>query len=620
MKLSYNILQKEFNSKLPEPDELSEFFTMRMFEIDDTEKVGDDIIYDIKILPDRGPDLLSYYGVCRELSCYLNIPLKNSLKNTIEKEKQTGRFLIEVPENDLCKTMYFLECKKPNEIVLPFEIKELLDSVSQKSISPEVDITNYMLYRFGQPTHVYDGEKLENSISIRKGNGIEELVTLHGEPLICSESDIIIAQKSGVLALAGIKGGKLAEVSDTTKTFVFEMGIFDSITIRKSLKSHGMITEAGKRYVHAMSPRLPDYIISELASLLEDIGFTDISLSSHRTEEKEQSITCSLSKINSLLSLSISIDHLTEILHTLSFSVVRKSSDELEITPPWYRTDCDNWQCIAEEIGKYIGYDTVESKPLSVSSDLVIGNYLERFSLKNFIASYGFDELITYSFVKAGEVEVLYPVSKHKGFLRKDLEELFLESFEKNSAHKDVCGVVNLSFFEMGSVFKKSGEEEHLIIATENGKTFENFIEELILFAKTKGIILFEIKKSLSKKKSFIEFKVSYEKRDYRETEIYQDIYEKSKPWSLFPSITRDISLFGVLGETEKIANLIKENLTELCVTGPRLLDVFEKEGKTSYLFRLVFQSFDKTLSDEDIKEDVEKIYQALTSAGYSIR
>ena len=97
-------------------------------------------------------------------------------------------------------------------------------------------------------------------------------------------------------------------------------------------------------------------------------------------------------------------------------------------------------------------------------------------------------------------------------------------------------------------------------------------------------------------------------------------MYEKSKPWSLFPSITRDISLFGSSNEAQKIADIIKQNLTELCVTGPRLLDVFEKEEKISYLFRLVFQSFDKTLSDEDIMPDMEKICQALTSTGYTIR
>jgi len=249
MLISYKWL-KSYVPDLPEPDKLVDVFTFHLCEVEGVEKKEDDTIFDLNILPDRAHDLLSYRGIAKDLAGILNIEYKN-----IEYKIRAGeatKLSIKV-ESKNCRRYMARIIRKIKILPSPDWMKNYLLSMNQRSINNLVDATNIVMFDRGNPIHVFDLDKVEGSIIIRQAKEGEKMTTLDNKEVKLSPLNMVIADEKNILALSGIKGGKVAEVTEDTKNIIIEVANFDPTNIRKTSKEINIYTDAVKRFENDLS-------------------------------------------------------------------------------------------------------------------------------------------------------------------------------------------------------------------------------------------------------------------------------------------------------------------------------------------------------------------------------
>src|SRR3989344_7553042 len=250
MKYSYNWL-KWYIPDAPEAEELADIFTYHLAEVESLEKIKDgkeeDTIFDIKILPNRAHDLLSHQGLAREMASLLEIKYNDPTpKYKITKSKPTK--LIKTIETPGCRRYMGRIVRNVKIGPSPDWVVKHLESIGQRSINNMVDATNIVMYDCGQPTHVFDFDKIKGSLVARQARDEETVTTLDGKECKLSSSDFVIADAEKALIIGGVKGGKAAEVTDSTTNLVLEVGNFDAVTVRKTSTRIGIRTEGSKRW------------------------------------------------------------------------------------------------------------------------------------------------------------------------------------------------------------------------------------------------------------------------------------------------------------------------------------------------------------------------------------
>ncbi len=232
----------------------------------DIDNMGD--IVDIKT-PTNRPDMLSVYGLAREI-------FANSVgTELVEPEHEK----IEFQKREVVKVKQSVECKRFVSVVLqinshcktPEWLVENLQAAGMRPINPIVDITNFVMLETGQPSHAYDKTKLKGSLQVRLAKKNEAITTLDGVDRKLSKEDLVIADNSGVIGLAGVMGGANTEVDDNTKEIVLEVANFNSTRIRRSATRHGIRTEASGRFEKGLPLPLPIYATERLIYLLKTI-------------------------------------------------------------------------------------------------------------------------------------------------------------------------------------------------------------------------------------------------------------------------------------------------------------------------------------------------------------
>jgi len=607
MKISYNWL-KSYIPEIPEPEKLWDIFTYHLCEVESVEKLspttppggtppqagGEDTIFDINILPNRAHDLLSHQGIARELASLLNIPyIDPTSKYKIPESKPTNikidgsgarRYTVRVVRNVTVEPS-------------PEWVVNHLASIGQRSINNIVDATNITMFDCGQPTHAFDLDKIKGKVVVREAKKGEKMTTLDNREVILEEKDMVITDDEGVLALAGIKGGKRAEVDANTKNILIEVGNFFPVLVRKTARRLGIFTDAAKRFENDLSPELCDFAHMELAGLLVEYGFSDFEdiVDDYQFDnfKNKQTLNFSLNKISKILGLELKGEQVMDILNRYNF-IYRQEGDVFEIDVPPMRLDLQIEEDMAEEIGRIMGYDKVLPKiPKIDFKPKVNETYNKILWARNKLLAEGYSEVMTYTFCNKGEVQVLESASDKK-FLRTNLKDGLQESIKLNQVNLPLLDAQELKVFEIGTVFLK--EKEELQVAYGNKKeikemSLEEFCEENKYNPSQPSLV-----------------------RGGENTEhlILPDKGDKGglfSMWSLFPFIVRDIAVWVPESEgKENLEKLLKENMTELCVKGPDIFDSFTKDDKTSYGFRMIFQSYDKTLTDVEIHEIMTKI------------
>jgi phenylalanyl-tRNA synthetase beta chain len=623
MKVSKAWLQDYIVEKLPTTEEIVKAFTMHAFEVEGVEKTNDDEVIDVKVLPDRAHYALSHYGVAGELAVILGLKLKprNEIKLP-EFSKELEVIINEENKNEpekLCKRYTGAIIKGIKVGPSPEWLKNRLEAIGQRSINNIVDATNYVMLSVGQPTHVFDIAKLEKKdskikIEIKKLDKDEKIIALDNKSYELKTGTLVItdANSTKILAIAGVKGGAEASVTDSTTDILLESANFDPVTVRKTGRNLGLVTDAQKRFENELTPELAIQGLSDLIKLITEIagdesvqiqveGYVD----SYPEIVKEWNVKVSLKEINDLLGTSLNAKEVEAIIMRFGWTHACITVDALRywsVTPPHERLDIVIKEDLIEEIGRIYGYDHIEAKVPELRDVIELNKtYAWCETLRSLFVESGYSEVYTYAFRNSGDVELAYPLAVDKAFVRSNLKDGVAEALELNKKNKDLLGLKEIKIFEIGNVFAKDREQMNVCFANEK-EIKEMSLEEAVEHMKIVNVT------------ELPEIKISE---------------NKYKPISLYPYIVRDIAVWipdsakASPGKPEdiEVTNMITDDSGELLVKGPTKFDQFSKDGKTSYAYRMVYQSMDRTLTIEEVNVIITKITEKMNAKeGWKVR
>lgn len=617
MKISKDWLQKYFLAPLPSADELAQALTFHAFEIESVVPstvlgTGGDWILDVKITPNRGHDCLSYRGIAKEISAILHVPLASDpLKEVPTLEPVTDKVSVLIEDTELAPRYIAGFIRGVTIGPSPEWLVKRLETMGQKSINNVVDATNFVMFNIGQPLHAFDAGNLsahheQYAIEVRKAREGETLHALDEKEYALGPGMLVISDKNAdpirepsasngagaVIGIAGVKGGAPAGITETTRDIIIESANFNGASVRHTAKALNLRTDASQRFEQALSPELAAFGMRAATDLIlklaggELVGFADAYPKPHTPLP----IVLHASAPAKVLGVAISPEMIRDVFARLGFSFEEKA-DEFIVTPPFERLDLQHSEDLIEEIVRIIGFDAVPAIELPSSEIPVVvnQNFYASERVREDLTALGYSEVFTSVFADKGARAVLNKVDSVRPFLRSTLVDGLNDALKKNVQNKDVLGLTEVKLFEIGTVWNEGEENMMVGIVTEKEKAKE---DPLSMYVKEAA---------------------SYDTLPLSETARYQS-------YSRYPSITRDIALW-VPAQTaaDDVQSVIKDAAGNLCVRID-LFDEFKKEEKTSYAFRLVFQSSEKTLTDAEINAEMENVYTHVKSKEWVVR
>lgn len=623
MKVSRNWLQTFFDAPLPDADALAELFTFHSSEVDGVE----DGVLDVSVLPDKSAWLLSHRGVAKELATIMDVPLAHDpLAETPVLEPLAQDLSVSLATE---KCARYVAARITGVTVGPSPewLRTQLEAIGQRSINNVVDATNYVMFHLGQPLHAFDAGKVEGGVGVRMARAGEEIVTLSGDTFTLSADDMLIVDGADTpIGIAGVKGGMHAAVSEQTTEIILESANFDRVTVRKTSQCLKLRTDASARYENGVVPELAGYGIVEGVRLICELaggtleGYRDVF--PEPSEVKQVSV--SLAKINSLLGLSLSMAEVEDVFRRFGYPCVR-TDEVFTVTPPFERDDLLIPEDLVEEVGRMHGLAHV---PSVVPEAISLAEYNKRFfyaeAVRDVLMALGFSEVYTSSFRDADAVCLENALASDKGCLRSSLRKNLEEALVRNVPNKDLLGLPRIALFEIGTVFEKDGEHFALGFGVRTDAAYSpkkddpHLNEAMDAVAKVVGAEHFDVKDGIA------ELNLDAAIADLPDPEGYASVEKVSDvsytPFSLYPHVSRDIALWVEEGTTaEDVEEVLKGHAGPLCVR-LTLFDEFQKDGRTSYAFRLVFQSNEKTLTDADANEIMDRVASAANERGWAVR
>ena len=344
-----------------------------------------------------------------------------------------------------------------------------LKLAGMRSISIVVDITNYVMLELGQPIHAYDQSKVAGGLVVRRANAGESLVTLDGQTRALHAEDLVIADESGAIGIAGVMGGQSTEVSSTTTSVLIESANFDGVSIARSARRHKLPSEASKRFERGVDSKVAEYAAARVVQLLEEYaGAKADSLGSYFDE------TPAISAVSLPESFAASITGVeytqAEIVDTLAAigCVVATIQGGYEVIPPSWRPDLNDKADLVEEIARITGYDRIPSRlPVAPPGRGLTKRQKLRRAVMNQLAGTGHVEVLNYPFLTSAQnsyfAETDVPRVTLANAMQEDVNELRLSMLPGllDAAKRNVSRTLtDLAIYEVGLVFApgKSGE------------------------------------------------------------------------------------------------------------------------------------------------------------------
>jgi len=635
MKFSYSIIKK-FVPALKSPEHLADTLTMHLFEVEGID--GDTL--DVKVLANRYADAASHAGIARVVAAALNTKLKTNKaqpKNGIAQKTST-LFGVDVKEKTLCSrygARYFI---MPKFYLSPPWLKQALAACGIKPINAVVDIMNYVMLETGEPMHAFDADKMYRSASdgkagkpeiiIRCAKKGETIETLDGNSFELAARDLVIADHKGALAIAGIKGGKRAEITASTTKIIVEAATFDQTAIYKTSRRLKLQTDASLRFSHGMPTVLVPRAMTRATELLREICHATPSdwIDIENAKPQKVVLKFDIARANQLTGLSLSESEAFKYLERLGFEVKGKL-----VTVPEDRTDIRIFEDLVEEIVALYGVNKIAPikpvVPLAPPKESPLLHMRER--IYRILPGFGFSEVMNYSFARRGIVEVENPIADDKRYLRESLAEGLLQNIESNLRFSDAVRV-----FELGHVFSNDGEREVLGIGIGSRKNAHILelkgvlealldrlgIHEALIVPLSNSVLRVEtgshediviirlFKKGADATGSIAELDLESLVRVVEEKEF--------KPIPKYPAVVRDISV--VVKKSIKTGDLLEsiEHASGWLKDGVQVVDFFEGarigEGNQAMTFRLPFRSNERTLTEKEVEQEFKKIIAIL--------
>ena len=620
MKVAYKHLIKCIHSK-PSIEDVSD----KLFQLGHEHEINNEI-FEMEFTPNRG-DCLSVNGLLRDLAVFYDVCLYDE-----RYEGKIENFDLDFT-NKACKdcpTIFFMKIDIENNEIQPYkdELKDYFNDLDVNKNNFFTDVSNYVSYETGQPTHCYDARKIDGNLSLNRVNGCNSFETLLGKKINLEGKNLVFSCKDQIINLAGVIGGKHSSCSVDTTSVIIECAYFKpEAIIGKSLK-YDISSEAAHKFERNTDRECHELVLRRfLKIVLKHAKVKNIEMfSNNYSEFNKNIIPINIDLINKIIGIKISKVEFTKYLTKLGFVL---TNHDIEV--PSYRNDIRTQNDIAEEIARIIGYDNIPLTELNITNYKQKNSSNNEYKIKRLLIDNGFNEVINNPFVSnscKNAIKVDNPLDSNKPFLRINLKKSLIENLLFNERRqKD-----SIKLFEISDIYT-NGECINkkrvlgVIISGRIGKNYINFskkLNEKYLFSIFKKyvpedkIILDNVPRNSinSKLKSeivFLEIELDDFNSDiqkYNELSSPSKSFKKYKPVSDFPSSSRDLS-FSIEEYTQSKAleNLILNYQSDL------LKDCFVfdyyKNSKTKIIkvgYRFIFQSQVKTITDEEVDKLINDI------------
>ena len=620
MRISYKHIANCLNPR-PDIHELSE----KLFQLGHEHEILDEI-FDIEITPNRG-DCLSLDGLLRDLALFYDIQKKHSI---YQKEIPHFKFEFLNKAEECCGKISFLKIEIDK---VPNSYEDFLDDyfsdLNLKKINFFTDVSNFISYETGQPTHCYDYEKLNGPVVLDVLKKETEFETLLDKKINISNGDLVFFDcHNKVINLAGVVGGKNTECNKNTKSVIIECAYFNpEAIIGKSLK-YDISSDAAHKFERNTDPYSHDYVLRRFINIVEShtqIKKVELFSQSH-IEKTDKLISLNISKINEILGTNINEDKCLRYLNRLGFELY-----EGKIKIPTHRNDISTINDLAEEVARALGYDNIKSESLNIFAENNFKVNLKEKKIKKILIDQGFYEVINNPFVIENfedSVRVDNPLDSNRKYLRAKLKGSLIDNLIFNERRqKD-----SIKLFEISDVYTNTNDGKlgkRIIGIIASGRIDKNYIN----FSKkiTKDYLKNVLEKfrpekypieevprdtlnSKSKNKIIyceLEIDASLELDSSYDEILLQDIKDKTyEPISEYPSSFRDLSFsikdYSKCKLLEKyILNFEHNLLKEVFVFD------YYKNKKISEIkigFRFIFQSKESTITDKDVEKVMKRI------------
>ena len=624
-------------------------------------KLNDQVI-DFELTANRG-DLLSILGMAYEVGAIYDKKVKDiDLSHKENKENINDIFKVKV-NTENCSI--FLAKKVKNVVIKesPDFIKSRLIASGIRPINNVVDISNYVMLETGQPLHFYDADCLKDCLEVRMANEGEKLTTLDGIERDLKTEDIVISDGEKAIGLAGVMGGLETEITDKTKNIIIESAIFDSVKVRRT--SNAILrSEASNRFEKGLDPNRTFMAMERACHLLEKYASGEVvgDIAKYDTTEKEDKIiNITAENINNILGMTISEKEILDVFRRLGFKATVKAG-VIVVSVPRRRLDISIKEDLIEEVGRIYGVNNIKGKLPNILPKMGSYDKCTR-QIRNKMVDLGLNETLSYVLVPEADakmftkddyetVKLLAPLSEDKNTLRHSLSVALYKIYEYNKArnNKDV------SIFEIGKAFQKKDEEyteTKKLAALMSGEYYLGLDKKKVDFYVIKGIaeeILdylgyngrYSFVRNLEKTPDELhpgqsavisvnndivgiigKIHPKVEKDDVFVLEIDLDRLlskrvgkMKYKEISKFPNIKKDLSIVVDKKMSAQEIGMKIKKLAGSLLESSEVFDVYTGTGieddKKSISFALTFGKGDRTLTDDEINEVMNKIITGL--------
>ena len=436
-----------------------------------------DWLIEVDITANRA-DALSHWGVARDLYAWLK---QNGYETQLHRPDESGFTVdnnslpidVAIENTEACRRYACVSITGCDVKESPEWLKTRLTTVGLRPINNIVDITNYIMFAYGQPLHCFDADMVTgNKIVVKTMPEGTPFQTLDGVEHKLSDRDLAICNAEDAMCIAGVFGGKGSGTYETTKNVVLESAYFHPTWIRKSARRHGLSTDASFRFERGIDPNGVIYALKQAAIMCRELAGGKVSMEI-RDEYPEpiQNVRVSLQYdyVNSLIGKVIPADTIKSICSSLEMKVLSEGADGLLLEVPAYRVDVQRPCDVVEDILRIYGYNNVEI-PTQLKGSLVIkGDEDRKHKLANLVSEQlvgeGFNEILNNSLTKSvyyGDqqdvlVKIMNPLSSDLNVMRQTLLYGGLESIAHNANRRNQ----NLRFFEFGNVYYFSPEKQN---------------------------------------------------------------------------------------------------------------------------------------------------------------
>ena len=640
-------------------------------------KLNDDYLFEIGLTPNRA-DAASHLGTARDIAAFLKIGVKKPDVSAFEIDSTSNAVTVEVENTQAAPRYAGLTISGIEVKESPNWLKERLAVIGVRAINNIVDVTNYVLHELGQPLHAFDADEMAgNKVVVKNTAEGTPFITLDGVERKLSADDLMICDAEKPACIAGVFGGINSGVKDSTKRIFLESAYFNSVSVRKTAKRHGLKTDASFRFERGTDPDMVVFALKRAALLIKEVAGGEITsdiFDNYPNPVDPFAVEVSYHHIDRLIGQQIPHGEIKAIIEALDIKITGETAEGLSLLVPPYRVDVTRDVDVIEEILRIYGYNNIYI-PTQIRASLNTSVRPDRDAVQNqlsdMLTANGFHEMMANSLTKSSysdnletAVKILNPLSSDLDIMRQTMLYSGLEAVAYNQNRK----ALDLKLYEFGKVYSevegKYVESQRLSIFitgnniddswSEKGKasTFYNLksvvdgiiakvnvkdftVEDAACSKLAYGLKYLRGNKQLVKfgsvnakalKKADVDKQVFYADFNFdlllqlarKNNIVYQEI-------SKFPAVRRDLSMLidknVSFGQLKQIALKTEKKLLKEV----NVFDVYEGDklpaGKKSYALSFIIEDMEKTLTDKAIDSIMQKlIYNLEKEANAEIR